>query len=326
MSPVRTLPLARSLLTAAALAFTFTAPAAAAPPGPPITVTTAELDAAFECSGPLTGLTRDPVLLTPAFSTAEESYAWNYRRQLPKAGITTCSLTMPEHGFGDMQRTAEYVVAAVRRMSAQRGGGQVALMGHALGGLSNLWALRFWPDLPGLVSDDIALAAPFQGTSTATGCKAESPCPQSLWQIAPRSAFVAALNRVAPPKGPGYTSIATAFDEVITPQPSASRLPGATNVSLQSICPLRPAEHFLILADNIAYLLVMDALTHPGPANPSRISRLNCLGPLYLPGTKIESIPTTLGYAASTFAGIDTYGKRTTVAAEPPLRPYAAAS
>ncbi|MDO9356448.1 MAG: hypothetical protein Q7T55_22310 [Solirubrobacteraceae bacterium] len=324
MSPVRALPLARSLLTAAALAVTFAAPAAAAP-GPPITVTTAEFDQAFECSGPLTGLTRDPVLLTPAFSTADESYAWNYRRQLPKAGITTCSLTMPEHGFGDMQRTAEYVVTAVRRMSAARGGGQVALMGHALGGLSNLWALRFWPDLPGLVSDDIALAAPFQGTSTAGGCKASSPCPQSLWQIAQRSAFISALNRVAPPKGPGYTSIATAFDEVITPQPSASRLPGAVNVSLQSICPLRPAEHFLILADNIAYLLVMDALNNPGPANPSRINRLWCFGPLYLPGTKIESIPTTLGYASSTFAGIDTYGKAATVSAEPALRSYATA-
>lgn len=325
MSQRRVFPLARAALLAAGLAL-LTAGSASAEPGPALTVTSAEVDQAFECSGPLENLRRDPVLLTPAFSTAKQSYSWNYRRQLPAAGITTCSLNLPDHGFGDLQRSAEYVVQAVRRMSAARGGGKVALLGHQHGALDELWAIRFWPDIAGMVSDYISLATPYRGTTLAAGCRMIGSCPSSSWQIATGSKFLAALTRDPLPAGPGYTSIATAYDELIVPQPSASRLNGATNVTLQSICPLRPIEHFSILADNLAYRLVLDALSRPGPAIPSRISRAWCLGPLYMPGSKIENLPAIAALGASALSGASTYGDQNMTKTEPPLRDYASAS
>jgi hypothetical protein len=50
-----------------------------------------------------------------------------------------------------------------------------------------------------------------------------------------------------------------------------------TNVATQDICALDVYEHLTIgTIDPVTYALVMDALTHPGPAQPSRISRRVC--------------------------------------------------
>jgi hypothetical protein len=258
-------------------------PAQAAVPGPALTVTTADLAKAMVCSGPLTGLTRDPVLLTPAFSTGPESYGFNYERQLPAIGITTCTLTLPDDGYGDLQHDAEYDVLAIRAINAASGR-KVVLLGHQHGGLDGLWALKFWPDLAAKVSDFVSLATPYNGTTYAANlCHNAGLCPASYWQISAGSHFLAALAG-PPPAGPSYTSIASQYDELIVPQPHASHLVGASNVILQTICPHRPIEHFTILADNLTYRLVLDALSHPGGADPSRIPRSVCKGPLYMPG------------------------------------------
>jgi hypothetical protein len=258
-------------------------PAGASEPGPALSVTSADLARALTCSGPLTGLTRDPVLLTPAFSTGPESYGFNYERQLPAIGITTCTLTLPDDGYGDLQHDAEYDVLAIRAINAASGR-KVVLLGHQHGGLDGLWALKFWPDLAGKVSDFISLATPYNGTRYAANlCHGLGRCPASYWQISTGSHFLAALAGPLP-VGPSYTSIASQYDELIVPQPYASHLDGAENVILQDICPGRPIEHFTILADNLTYLLVLDALGHPGPANPADIPASVCRGPLYLPG------------------------------------------
>ncbi len=45
--------------------------------GPALTVPASELEQALTCSGDLAAAARDPVLLTPAFSTDRESFGWN---------------------------------------------------------------------------------------------------------------------------------------------------------------------------------------------------------------------------------------------------------
>lgn len=295
--------------------------ASAAQEGPPLTINAGQVDRALECSPGLERAQRDPVLLTPAFSTAAESYAWNYRQRLPALGIPTCSITVDDHGYGDLQLTSEYVVAAVRRMTAASKR-KVVLLGHQHGALDELWAVRFWPDVARSTSDFVSLATPYNGTESSAGlCRPGGRCAPSLWQITKGSRYLAAMSRAPLPRGPGYTSIATRGDVLITPQPEASRLDGASNVLVQDVCPGRVVDHFAILADAAAYALVLDALGHPGGADPSRIPRSAC-APLFMPGVNGSA----LGGAAGFLSGFVTRNASEGVPSEPPVRPYAARS
>ena len=254
------------------------APTAAAEPGPTLSEPVAKLDEALTCSPGVSGSHVDPVLLVPAFSTADESYGWNYLPDLPQRGIPTCSVTLEDHGFDDLQRAAEYAVHAIRSISA-RSGRKVAVLGHQHGALDLLWALRWWPDIAARVSDYISLATPHRGTtSSGSICSSAASCPPSAWQIAVGSSFPGGAHARARAGRPAYTSIATAYDVLITPAPQASEMEGARNIVLQDICPGRPVDHFGILGDSLTHKLVLDALTNPGPAEPARLAD-PCGGP-----------------------------------------------
>lgn len=290
--------------------------------GPALLVPQAQLAAALSCTPDLANATRDPVLITPAFSTAQESFS-GYLAQLPALGIPTCSLTLPDRGFDDLQTAAEYVVHAVREM-ARISGRKVILFGHQHGPLDQLWALMFWPDLPAKVSSLISLATPYQGTVAATAvCETGRRCSPAVWQIRAGSEFLAALNARPLPAGLPVTAITTLFDEVIIPQPEAGRREGAANIVLQDICPGRMVEHFLILSDNLAYELVLDAFNHPGEvSSPGRLPADICSGP--------RSMPTPAGAQGSATPQLDGFLTQFPlnnvlegVSAEPALRDYA---
>lgn len=293
--------------------------------GPQLQVSQQQLASALVCTPDLQNATRDPVLLTPAFSDDEGSFGWNYLPQLTELGIPHCSLSLPDGGFGDLQQAAEYVVLAVRQMS-DKSGRKVILFGHQHGPLDELWALMFWPDITAKVSSLISLATPYQGTTNAQNlCRLSGNCPPSVWQIAQGSNFTAVLNALALPEGPAYTSIATQFDELIIPQPEASRRAGATNILLQDICPFRFVEHFSILADNVVYELVLDAINNPGvPANPDNLPAGICAGPLFMSATltpqgSISALQGLTGFLLGFGFAIGTQS----VAVEPPIRDYA---
>jgi hypothetical protein len=78
------------------------------------------------------------------------------------------------------------------------------------------------------------------------------------------------------------------------------------NIANQTVCPADVTEHLGIgIYDNPAYQLALDALTHPGPANPSRIAATTCLSPLMPgidPGTFAVDYANTLASVASTVA------------------------
>ena len=78
----------------------------------------------------------------------------------------------------------------------------------------------------------------------------------------------------------------------------------------------------LALADAVAYAVVVDAFTHPGAADPSRIARSVC-GQLFLPGVTVESFAEHFATVYVNFM-LGVVGlPYPTVSSEPPLRCYA---
>jgi hypothetical protein len=326
--------------TGAAAADDAPAPAATYAPldrtGPALTVPAAELAASLTCSGdPATG--PEPVLLSPATGvTPEQNYSWNYARAFTAQGRYWCWVTMPDRTLQDIQRSGEFLVHAIRTMHAAAGR-RIAVLGHSQGGMSMRWALRFWPDTRAMVDDVIGIAGSNHGTEgVSCGGGFRTSCPPAVWQQGADAKFIEALNSGAETfAGVSYTEIYSHTDEVVTPNTtpansSSSLRTGAgeiTNVATQQVCPLDVYEHLTVgTIDPVAYALVMDALGHRGPADPSRIGRAVCLR-LVAPYADVTNIGTglqVLGAAPGLLTvslPVNLVGAPM-VAAEPPLRCY----
>lgn len=304
------------------------APAPAAT-GPALTVPASALAASLTCRGTLSsGPT--PVLLVPGTTlTAAVNYDWNYERALSAAGRSWCAVTVPNHGMSDVQVAAQYIVSAIRTMRA-KAGRKISVIGYSQGGMSPRWALKYWPDTRAMVDDLVAIDPSNHGTLDAIGlCALPGGCAPSFWQQRTGSALLRALNAGAETyAGISYTQVWSDFDEVVVPNlgPRASSAlttgSGArANVSVQSICPLHPAEHLSMgTTDPVAYAVAIDALTHSGPASASRISRSVCLRAL-MPGVDPSRLAANLTRLGTTVAAqVALYPH---VNAEPPLAAYA---
>jgi hypothetical protein len=318
MTPVRTMQAA--LLASAALVLALAFPAAAsaayAPPsrpGPPLSVPAAKLAASLSCTGTLRGAAHAPVLLVPGTAlNPSTDYGYGWEPALSKLGWAYCAVTLPGNGMGDIQIAGEYVVSAIRTMHAAYGG-RIDVVGHSQGGMVPRWALRFWPDTRAMVDDLVGLSPSNHGTLDAIPVCAQS-CAPAFWQQRSNAAFIAALNSAQETfPGISYTNVYTNSDEVVVPNfgPAASSsLSGGggavANIAIQSVCPADLTEHLGIgIYDNTAYELALDALTHAGPANPSRVGATTCLSPLMPgidPGTFATDYANTLASVASTVA------------------------
>jgi len=129
--------------------------------------------------------------------------------------------------------------------------------------------------------------------------------------------------------GISYTQIYTLTDEVVFPNlppvPSTALHTGEGeigNVAVQRICPAHVAEHLIMgTTDPIGYALVVDAITHDGPADPARISRSVCTQAL-MPGVNPLTLPLNEARMSAEIA--TTLATYPHTSAEPPLADYAA--
>jgi triacylglycerol lipase len=241
------------------------------------------------------------------------------QRVLRASGHPVCTVALPHRAELDLQVSVEYVVHAVRAAHS-RSGRRIAVIGHSQGGVLIPWALRFWPDLAGMVDDAIALSGPQGGTDLGNVLCLAGRCPDVAWQMRTGSAWTTALTAEPLPAAVSFSSIGSRTDQVVFPAPHATRFPGAANVLAQDICPLRPIGHLGMLSDAAVHALVMDAITHPGPVQPERVSRTVCALVDY-PGLDAVGRARLLDTGTAIAEAFATLPYTT---AEPPLRDYAA--
>lgn len=287
----------------------------------------ASLAQALSCHGTLPGTGPRPVLLVPGTTlTPQVNFSWNYERVFTAAGRPWCAITLPNHGMSDAQIAGEYVVYAIRTMfaAARR---QISIVGFSQGGMVPRWALKWWPDTRAMVDDLVGIDPSNHGTVDAQVICLLT-CAPSFWQQRAGSQFLRALNTGGETyAGISYTQAYSIEDEVVVPNFGAAASSalhtgsGAiTNIAVQSLCPLHIAEHLLMgTVDPVAYAVVLDALTHAGPAEPSRIPRSVCTQ-LLMPGVAPAAVLTgelQVGAQAGTQVALYPH-----VAKEPPLAPY----
>jgi pimeloyl-ACP methyl ester carboxylesterase len=300
-------------------------------PGPALSVPNAELASALHCSAGVANAQRPPILLTPGTTLTPDEFRWNWEVALSRQGWPFCTITLPHNGMSDIQVAGEYMVYAIRTMHALAGR-QIDIVGHSQGGMVGRWALRFWPDTRAMVDDVVGLSPSNHGTIDANALCAVA-CAPSIWQQRDNAAFLGALNSDAETfPGISYTSIYTNTDEVVVPNfGGAASSPlhtgggQITNVALQQVCPLDLLSEHLAIGtyDNVSYALAMDALTHPGPADPARVGSAPCAS-LLMPGVDPLTFPLNYAnYLAEVATGLISYPVTT---AEPALDCYVTAS
>jgi triacylglycerol lipase len=294
--------------------------------GPPLQVPPARLRAALHCPDRLSG-ERDPVLFVHGLSlTGASAWSWNYGAVLPEQGYDVCLLDLPGFATVDIQVSTEYVVDAIRSM-ARRSGRHVDVVTFSQGALEARWALTWWPDLRHSVDDLVLLAGgPNHGTTPA-GLLCSVRCVAALWQSRPGSAFIHALGAGDPTPGSvSYTNVYSGTDELVflaggAPDPwtAAAAIDGAENVRVQDLCPGRPVEHVQHTYDAEVHALVLDALEHPGPADPARVGSAACTQ-VTMPGVE----PTeAAARTAEIAAGLVQRTTANQVGGEPALAGYA---
>src|SRR5690242_13213452 len=85
---------------------------------PRLTVPAASLRGALTCDHSLAHARRDPVLLVHGtFADSAINWSWNYAKVLPTTGRRVCWVDLPDKAAGDIQVSAQYVVAAIRTMA-----------------------------------------------------------------------------------------------------------------------------------------------------------------------------------------------------------------
>jgi triacylglycerol esterase/lipase EstA (alpha/beta hydrolase family) len=177
-------------------------------------------------------------------------------------------------GTGDIANTARDLATFANGVRAQTGATKLDLVGHSQGGLVARQYVKF---LGGSSTVDslVSIGTPHYGTAIANladffgggNCIGIVACSQ----MAVGSDFLNALNAGDDTIGAvRYTNLYTIYDELVRPVANAGLRDGATNVLIQSQCPLRVLGHIGLALDGTAYDGIHDAL------RGARID-LNCL-------------------------------------------------
>jgi triacylglycerol lipase len=179
---------------------------------------------------------------------------------------------------GDLLPQARALDQVARRDIAA-GAPSVDVVGYSAGGVvARIWAA----DLGGaeLARRMVTLGSPHHGTQVAQLAAGLLPgaCPTACQQLAPGSDLLLGLPQT--PGAPGWTSIWTADDDIVTP-PSSAVLQGAVDVELQTVCADDRVAHGGLPTDPLVIGLVRLALSGPvlqQPPGPDHCAALRAAG------------------------------------------------
>ena len=211
-------------------------------------------------SGP--GVAQDrpgPVVLVPGYGGGTGALE-ELAARLEQEGRRTVLVRLPGDGTGDLREQAEVLDSTVDGL-LERGAPSVDVVGFSAGGV----VARLWVDERDGADDArrvVTLGSPHHGTDVARLASVVSPgrCPPACRQLSPQSSLLQDLNAGdETPDGPRWVSVWTAVDEVVTP-PESSRLEGALDVRLQSVCPGAQTEHGALPRDPAVQAIVVRAL------------------------------------------------------------------
>lgn len=214
-----------------------------------------------------------PVVLVHGLgATASENFGF-LAPSIHAAGYCVFALNYGDvFGIAPMEDSAQQLATFVDGVLAATGAAKVDIVGHSEGGLMPRYYLRF---LGGAahVDDMVGIAAPNHGTSLIFADIPLGIVCGSCNEFATGSAFLTNLNagsEVVP--GVSFTQLVTRFDEAVIPFTSGFlNGPAAqvTNVTLQDACPNDVSDHLALATDPVVLQWTLDALGHPGPANPA---------------------------------------------------------
>jgi len=283
------------------------------------------------------GRGKTPVILIPG-TAVPSGTTWYYT--FSKLGNSTdvdvVWVNLPRASLNDAQVNAEYVAYAINYISSLCSK-PAALISWSQGGLDTQWALKYWPSTRLALQDFIAMSPDFHGSMVeAVVCPALTyvACTPSILQQAWEAEFITTL------RGDGgdsayvpTTVIYSTFDEIVEPMsgPNASALlhdtrgVGVTLAHVQSVCANQPAGGFYthegVLYNPLAWALAIDAITHDGPANLSRLDLGQVCGKALAPELELQDLFGTEGLMLIAVAELVSYGPR--AAREPPIMGYA---
>jgi triacylglycerol lipase len=206
-----------------------------------------------------------PVLLVPGYGGGRDALEILTGR-IRATGRTATVLTLPGDGTGDFTQQVEVLDRAADAAIAS-GAPSVDVVGFSAGGVvTGLWLAR--ADGADQARRVVTLGSPLHGTLLAAQGATQFPdqCPAACRQMVPGNPVLAELAAAAVGTQVPWLSLWTARDEIVTPV-ETSRLDGAVNVELQSVCPASTVTHGGLPTDPDITALVLAGLT-AGPLTP----------------------------------------------------------
>ncbi|MEU4378027.1 alpha/beta fold hydrolase [Micromonospora echinofusca] len=231
-----------------------TAPAPAPAAGNSVTSTAAEIAAA--AAG-------NPVIVVGGLSGIASAYG-PLASRLRVDGYRVWVYQLPNLGLGDIPASARAFSSFVAQVRASTGAAKVDVVAHSEGGLVSRYFIK---SLGGTssVGRYVSLGSPQYGTYVANivkflglgSCAGIVACQQ----MSIGSSFLAGLNDGDDTPGTvRWTAVRTLQDELVRPVDNAKLADGATNVLIQSACPLRVVGHLGLVLDGTTYTVIRQAL------------------------------------------------------------------
>lgn len=281
---------------------------------------------------------KTPVILVPGTAIpAGTTYYYSFSKLGNNSSIDVVWVNLPRASLSDAQVSAEYVAYAINYISALCAGQNMSVISWSQGGLNTQWALKYWPSTRAVVKVFVAMSPDFHGTMVEFFiCPALTfvACTPSIWQQAWEAEFIRTLRDDGGDSAyVPTTTVYSSFDEIVEPMSGANasailadaRGVGVTNVHLQTVCAGQPAggvyTHEGVLYNSLAWALAIDAITHEGPADLSRLDLAQVCQQELPPALDLEDLLGTEGLMLVAVAELLAYQPQAT--SEPLTKAYA---